>query len=981
MGMKKVDNELQTALHRGFETAFIDSSVKTNLAYLPGFVSNNPNQGSKVISTIEYELLHCDAFAISVAFVTMGGITPLLSTLKELERKHVPGRILTTDYLTFTQPEALTKLASLENIDLRMYETFGEGEGFHTKGYIFKDGEIYRIVVGSSNMTLSALTTNKEWNTKLVSTEDGAFAQSILDEFDDLWNSPKTKPYAEVISNYEERYRISKEQRKIAAQSKVVDMQQYKLQPNDMQVQFTRNLKMLQAEGATRALLISATGTGKTYASAFAMRDNNPRKMLFVVHRELIAKQAKASYERVFGKNKKFGLLSGSSKDYDADYLFSTMNMMAREDVLERFRPDEFDTIVIDEVHRAGASSYERIIDHFKPRLLLGMTASPERTDGFDIFSLFDHNIAHEIRLQQAMENDLLCPFHYFGITDLMVDGKVIDEETGFSRLVSDARVDHVIEQAEYYGHSGNRVKGLVFCSRKDEARELSEKFNERGYRTVALTGEDSPERREEMLDRLASDTRPAHEQLDYVFAVDILNEGIDIVELNQIIMLRPTQSPIIFVQQLGRGLRKAKDKEYVVILDFIGNYTNNFMIPVALSGDRSYNKDNMRKFLSDGTRVLAGSSSIHFDEISRKRIYASIDAAKTNDMKLLKDSYRNLKYKLGHIPSLQDFVEHGEIDATKIFEKCGSYYEFLVKYEDDYTERLTAEEAEIIKFISTKLAKGKRVHELELLRMIIEEGGKAPLLARFRDVLSSKYGIGLTFLEVESVARVLMNEFGKEQEKKDRKHCVFIERVTPEEYVPAERFLELLKKPVFKEMIAEVVRFGIGQYELHYSHRYKDMNLQLYQKYTYEDVCRLLNWNTNVNAQNIGGYKYDAATKTLPVFINYDKEEDAIAYEDRFVSSSQLIALSKHPRKVDSADADHIYKRTPADKDNRIFLFVRKNKDDQEAKEFYFLGEMEAKGEPHQIFMESTGDNAFEIDYNLDRIVREDLYEYITEG
>ena len=220
--MAKLTDKLQQDLHTGFQTAFIDSSVKTNLAYLPGFVSNNPSQGSKVISTIEYELLHCDAFAISVAFVTMGGITPLLSTLKELEQKEIPGRILTTDYLTFTQPEALTKLASLGNIDLRMYETHDEGEGFHTKGYIFKDGEIYRIVVGSSNMTLSALTVNKEWNSKLVSTKDGAYAEAILDEFEELWTSPKTRSYAEIIRDYEERYRISKEQRKIAAQSKVV---------------------------------------------------------------------------------------------------------------------------------------------------------------------------------------------------------------------------------------------------------------------------------------------------------------------------------------------------------------------------------------------------------------------------------------------------------------------------------------------------------------------------------------------------------------------------------------------------------------------------------------------------------------------------------------------------------------------------------------------------------------------------------------
>lgn len=179
--------------------------------------------------------------------------------------------------------------------------------------------------------------------------------------------------------------------------------------------------------------------------------------------------------------------------------------------------------------------------------------------------------------------------------------------------------------------------------------------------------------------------------------------------------------------------------------------------------------------------------------------------------------------------------------------------------------------------------------------------------------------------------------------------------------------------------MVYELVDFGIKRYQKNYANRYKDTNFQLYQKYTYEDVCRLLNWKRNLNAQNIGGYFYDSETKTLPVFINYDKAEDAIAYEDRFVSNQELIALSKHPRKITSSDVAHIYKRTPEDADNRIFLFVRKNKDDKEAKEFYFLGEIYAVGEPKPIYMESTKDDAFEITYRLDVPVRDDIYDYIT--
>ena len=209
----------------------------------------------------------------------------------------------------------------------------------------------------------------------------------------------------------------------------------------------------------------------------------------------------------------------------------------------------------------------------------------------------------------------------------------------------------------------------------------MSKKFNERGLRTEVLTGEDNQERRENVIARLTDDEEMDN-QLDYIFTVDIFNEGVDIPEINQVIMLRPTQSPVVFVQQLGRGLRKCEGKEYVVVLDFIGNYMNNFIIPIALSGDRSYNKDAMRRYIREGARVIPGSSTIHFDEISKKRIYASIDVARTNDMRLLKESYKTLKYKLGRIPTIQDFKKFGSVDVTKIFEKCGSYHNFLKKYE-----------------------------------------------------------------------------------------------------------------------------------------------------------------------------------------------------------------------------------------------------------------------------------------------------------
>ena len=417
---------------------------------------------------------------------------------------------------------------------------------------------------------------------------------------------------------------------------------------------------------------MTRAGTGKTYASAFAARELEFKKVLFLVHRNQIAKQALKSYRKVFDGKISMGMVTGKYQEYDADFVFATVQTLSKEETLSRYIKEQWDLIIIDEAHHSSADSYKKIMDYFTPKLWLGMTATPDKRDdnleGRNIYEIFNHQIAYEIRLQNAMEEDLLCPFHYFGITDLEVvadAGKSSEEKVeNFRYLTSDERVLNVMKQAEFFGHSGDRVKGLIFCSRIDEARELSAKFNEKGWRTLVLSGSDSENVRAAAIERLAGDE--TEDALDYIISVDIFSEGVDVPEINQVIMLRPTESPIIFIQQLGRGLRKAEDKEYVVVIDFIGNYRNNFMIPIALSGDRSYNKDNIRRYVTEGGRVIPGASTIHFDEISRKRIFQAIDNANFSDIKLIRENYTNLKNKLGHIPALADFDKYGEMDVLR---------------------------------------------------------------------------------------------------------------------------------------------------------------------------------------------------------------------------------------------------------------------------------------------------------------------------
>ena len=973
----------------GLGTAFIDRNIDSDLAFQPEFLSNNYEQGRKVLVSLERELLNCDSFSISVAFITKSGIEPLLMTLKELEKRNIHGRILTTDYLLFSDPTALDKLAELTNIELKMYETSHESGGFHTKGYIFKKDEIYRIIIGSSNLTIDALTRNREWNTKLVASENGALIHEIADEFEDLWNHTSTRNYSEVESDYRLKYY----ENRTRLRQEEVDKEKHlgklvtPLKPNSMQVSFISNLEKMVQSGEDKALLISATGTGKTYASAFAMRSLNFKRVLFLVHRNQIVKQAKASYERVFGDTRTMGIVTGDKQELDKDYLFATIQTMSKESIYMQYDPEYFDAIVYDEAHHASANSYKKLMAYFKPKFTLGMTATPDKRDdqfeGKNIYELFNHQIAYEIRLQEALEEDLLCPFHYFGITDIDMHDESSKEVNDFKYLTSDERVTRVMEQATYYGYSGSRVKGLIFCSRVDEAKDLSSKFNEKGWRTLVLSGANTEKEREEAIERLTMDesvNEKGQGQLDYILSVDVFSEGVDIVEINQVIMLRPTESPIVFIQQLGRGLRKADDKEFVVVLDFIGNYNNNFMIPIALSGDRTYNKDNIRRYVLEGARIIPGSSTIHFDEIAKKKIFKAIDNANFSDIKLIKENYLNLKNKLGYIPGLMDFDRFGEMDVLRIFDNnsLGSYYQFLVKYEKEYTIRLFDIEKEMIEFISKKLANGKRMLELELLDCLITY--RHHVFNKYEEKLELKYHHKLTDLEKTSVIHVLTNAFPTGSSRNTYQNCIFLEKEN-EDYKISDSFEKALDNQVFLNMVKELIQFGLSRYQANYASTYRNTALVLYKKYTYEDVCRLLNWEHGEVALNIGGYKYDQHTKTFPIFINYDKEENinaTVKYEDHFINNTRLIAISKNGRSIQSDDIQNFLHAK--ERGITVPLFVRKNKEDKISKEFYFLGFVEATGNVQEIVMTNTTKKAVELEWRLDTPVRDDIYEYIVK-
>ena len=1001
-------------LRAGLETGFINGGYNSSLAYQPQFLSNNHKEGKKVLSSIEDELMSCDKFQISVAFITMGGITPLLQTLKELEKNGIPGEILTTNYLNFSEPKALEKLHGLSNITLKMYDVEKAAEGFHTKGYIFKKEEIYRIIIGSSNMTSAALTSNREWNTKVVSTEQGEVAKQIVEEYNELWNSRYALSFDSFYEEYKERYQIIKRQREIAKSEETPSIEKYRLKPNAMQVGFITNLRKILEKGEDRALLISATGTGKTYASAFAMRELGFKRVLFLVHRGQLARQTKKSYEKIFDKSVSMGLVGAGYSDYDRDYVFATVQTLNRDEHLRKYAPDDFDCIILDEAHHSSANTYQKVMNYFTPKLWLGMTATPDKRDddidGKNIYQIFNYQIVYEIRLQQAMEENMLCPFYYFGITDvsLLGDKEIKSKkltEASFNQLVGDERVKHIIEQANYFGHSGDRVKGLIFCSRIDESVELSNKFNQtinpetgRFFRTIALNGEATEEERQRAFERLAMDenmldtanqsnakqifdTEGKIQPLDYIFSVEILNEGVDIVEVNQVIMLRPTESPIVFIQQLGRGLRKANGKEYVVILDFIGNYNNNFMIPVALSGDRSYNADTIRKYVISGNNTIPGALTVHFDEIAKDRIFASID--KIKGMKsIIRESYVSLKNRLGRVPYLLDFYENGEVDPLVIIKEYKTYQAFLEAVEKElYTGRLNEQEKITLEYLSKTILSGTRPFELEILRQLMKKPSLS--MKEIREVFTQRYDYEVNVQSLDNAADVLQGKFvSKDDEYKRFCRIDILKEDNNNIFRRMNNFTTRLQNEEFKKQIDDIIEVGLKRYHDKYQTALKNESpFVLYEKYSRRDVSLLMNCGRDLSSTMYGMKRID---DDVFIFVTYHKEESTDEqknyvdgkpdYADAFEDNMIFRWDSQIGRGVDSSYVSDVVNT------KRKHLLVKKS--DAESN-FYYMGEFDIVDVRAARKRDNNGKerDITKFEMKMHHPVREDLLRYLQSN
>ena len=958
-------------------TGFVDGNYVSSEKYRPQLLINDSQRGQKVLVTLINELRNCDEFSFSVAFVTNSGVASLINTFKELEEKKVPGRILLSQYQNFTEPTAIKRLKNLENIDLRVM-TCGN---HHTKGYLFcRDGASV-IVVGSSNLTQNALSTNTEWNIKLSTLHSGALFKETAKEFDMMFNRSK-RVDEQWIDEYETIYnedkKILRDEQEPVVEGLIDKIKQEReqrtIEPNKMQRDAMRSLAQLRNRGEKRGLLISATGTGKTYLSVFDVKQFKAQKMLFIVHREGIAKEAMKSFNNIFGNEKRMGLLTGNCKDVEADFIFCTIQTLSKQEVFTSFEKEHFDYIIVDEVHRFGAKTYQKAFEYFRPSFLLGMSATPERTDGYDIFADFNHNIAHEIRLKDALEEDILSPFHYYGVSDIKVDGKPIDEFSDFTILTSEERVDKICHYAKFYGCDRGRLKGLIFCSRKREAKELSRKLNKCGWRTVALDGTSSQSEREDSIERLENDD--GDHLLDYIITVDIFNEGIDIPSVNQIIMLRPTQSSIIFVQQLGRGLRKKRDKEYLTVIDFIGNYANNYLVPIALYGDRSYNKDDIRRHIKNESRYIPGASTINFDPVSRERIYQAIDKTNLSALKLLREDFMLLTYKLGKTPMMMDFIKHGSRDPFSYVESKGSYYSFLRKEKVEDVEILLSSEEKALQFFTKEICNGKRIEEVMILRLLMNNR-KVDFYEMEKEI-RRRYGYSLDKKTWESSIGVLSKSFFKDQDKKKYDFGKVLTTNGTDQILASDEMKRFFSNSTFRLFLEDALDYSIHRYEEKYSEEKFQDGFILYEKYSRKDVSRILNLQNDRSATMFGYRVYQDA---CPIFVTYHKEEDiseSMKYNDYFRNQREFHWMTRNNVRLNSKEVKAI--RDHEKIGQRILLFVKKS--DAEGSDFYYMGDVVPKS-PESMEQTTIKDDKgkerpiVSMIFTMETPVDESLYQY----
>lgn len=617
---------------------------------------------------LEISMAHAKRIDLIVSFLMESGVKMLLPQLKQAQKRGVPIRILTGNYLGITQPPALYLLRSElgDQIDLRFYAD--SHRSFHPKAYFFHADKESRVFIGSSNISRSALTSGIEWNYCLSSVVDKQAFDQFYASFEDLFYNKSVEITDTVLKKYAKswvRPAVAKDLARYEKQSEEEKQSGLKkeYEPRGVQIEALYELEKSRKEGAEKGIVHAATGIGKTYLAAF---DSLPyKRVLFVAHREEILRQAAEAFHNV-RPDDSYGFFTGDKKDADADLLFASVASLGKEEVLKgKFSPDSFEYIVMDECHHSTADQYQKILDFFHPAYLLGLTATPERMDGRSVYELYDFEVPYEITLKEAVNRGVLVPFHYYGIMDDTVDYSALhfvrghyEESELTTAYLENTKRDQLILG---YFRKYHPKHALGFCCSRQHASHMARFFSESGIAAGAVySREDNTENEGDgktyWLDRIEAVKKLESGEIQVLFCVDMFNEGVDIPVVDLVMFLRPTESPIIFLQQLGRGLRKAPGKEYLTVLDFAGNYRQANLAPYLLSGETA----NFHASTADVALTLPYPQDCIVDfDLKLIDLFRKMEEGKQKGHDAVVHEYHRVKELLQHVPTRVELFTH----------------------------------------------------------------------------------------------------------------------------------------------------------------------------------------------------------------------------------------------------------------------------------------------------------------------------------
>lgn len=640
--------------------------LNTNVNY--DFITDAMTGDRDARMHLYFQLLHsfqkADSVDIIVSFLMESGVKMLIEDLENALKRGAKIRILTGNYLGITQPSALylIKRKLGDQIDLRFYNE--KNRSFHPKSYIFHYEDYSEIYIGSSNISRSALTSGIEWNYRFRSTTDPESYDKFYETFEDLFQNHSIAIDDEELRKYSKNWHkpaVSKDLERYDAESEDEKVKEL-FEPRGAQIEALCTLEHTRAEGARRALISAATGVGKTYLAAFD--SEKYKRVLFVAHKEEILRQAANSFQNV-RKSDDYGFFDGDEKCTDKSVIFASVATLGKSEYLNEtyFPKDYFDYVVIDEFHHAVNDQYMRIVEYFKPQFLLGLTATPERMDGRNIYEICDYNVPYEISLKDAINKGMLVPFHYYGIFDKtdysqvhQVRGKYDDRELNKTYIGNERRYELIYKNYCKYGSK----RALGFCCSKEHAKDMAKEFCRRGILSVAVYSDAHGEYTE---DRSIAIQRLMQGEIRVIFSVDMFNEGVDIPAVDMVMFLRPTESPIVFLQQLGRGLRKSMGKEYLNVLDFIGNYEKAGRVRFLLTGKtfsetKTYNPADRTDFPDD--------CMIDFD-LELIDLFSEMDKRTLRVKDCIRGEYYRVKNLLDKSPSRLELFTYMDDDVYQL--------------------------------------------------------------------------------------------------------------------------------------------------------------------------------------------------------------------------------------------------------------------------------------------------------------------------